>query len=845
MGMGLDPGAIQAVSETLGVWGEDGCLESFHSSKLTRSQVQHDSGLIQARRNTQRWNENIKLEQQHLAAATPAGTSQAAIQRHVAVTLATWDAVWREYLHPKWAEQRMRLHGAQEKVLERNFVKGKEYPGLGFKNLRDQAPKAQAQQPVAQGIAEMREFVFDPDTQIGVGIDPGVTQAVIAASGVWDPQSGQLMADQLRRWKLTKGQVKHDSGLNNARRDTERWLAPIKPHLQHLAAASSAGTSLEANLKHITVTLATWDAVWEVYLDPKWARQRLRLYGAQARALEQFFNKLEEKMAELSMERHNHAKQLVVFFGAASIGTAGGWGADAVLRACRKVVCRPRGTDQLRGRVVLVDEHRTTRVSSAVNGKQPCEVELNTLSATRPAGWKPPAGQEEQRLLRPAWSQQRDQPAEPTKGKGKGKAAKAKPAPQPGRWLDRDCNAALNMQRIGESRWRPLELCWWPDQGALPAKGKEYPGLGYKRAPRSSQDATPAAVSEPGPSTPPPAKRSKRTKAAQAAEPTNGEGKAKGKAAKVKPAPQPGRWLDRDCNAALNIQRIGESRWRPLELCWWPDLPKLPAKSKEVTPTKQPDSPASSMNSLDSAMLMFLFGDMCLPLLQDRRMHSMRCTPEYPGLGYKRLRDKPPKTQQQQQQQQPAEAQYSLAEQAVASLHSAGDDQEALEEAIQAAAFLDAIPGDDRQKLRAARFRLRKIKEVAAKGVASADRSPHIKAEYNPAEFDVLTSVDQGQQVPRYEKLSWRMLSRPGGAIAKPDDFYRLYALHMQVTQGDNTTERPMWAERGGLDFDGRARWDAWTALKGLDTDKARLRFVRLYYEFTPAALYKDTRGGQ
>ncbi|KAJ9509100.1 hypothetical protein QJQ45_001581 [Haematococcus lacustris] len=178
--------------------------------------------------------------------------------------------------------------------------------------------------------------------------------------------------------------------------------------------------------------------------------------------------------------------------------------------------------------VVLVDEHRTSRVSSAVNGKQPCEVELNTLSATRPAGWKPPAGQVEPRLVRPAWSQERGQPvrglvwcpvvaprkppqaprssqsatqpaasepgpstpppakrskpaAEPTKGRGKGKAAKAKPAPQPGRWLDRDCNAALNMQRIGESRWRPLELRYWPDQGALPAKGKEYPGLGYKR----------------------------------------------------------------------------------------------------------------------------------------------------------------------------------------------------------------------------------------------------------------------------------------------------------------------------------------------------------------------------
>ncbi|KAJ9526160.1 hypothetical protein QJQ45_009624 [Haematococcus lacustris] len=51
----------------------------------------------------------------------------------------------------------------------------------------------------------------------------------------------------------------------------------------------------------------------------------------------------------------------------------------------------------------------------------------------------------------------------------------------PGKWLDRDCNAALNMHRIGESKWRPSESCYWPDQGALPAKGKEYPGLGYKR----------------------------------------------------------------------------------------------------------------------------------------------------------------------------------------------------------------------------------------------------------------------------------------------------------------------------------------------------------------------------
>ncbi|KAJ9505411.1 hypothetical protein QJQ45_005942 [Haematococcus lacustris] len=114
---------------------------------------------------------------------------------------------------------------------------------------------------------------------------------------------------------------------------------------------------------------------------------------------------------------------------------------------------------------------------------------------------------------------------------------------------------------------------------------------------REGLRTTQPAASEPGPSTPPPAKRSK-----PAAE------LSKGKAAKAKPAPQPGRWLDRDCNAALNMQRIGESRWRPLELCFWPDQGALPARGKE-----------------------------------------------YPGLGYKRLRDKPPKAQEQQQQ--PAEAQ--------------------------------------------------------------------------------------------------------------------------------------------------------------------------------------------
>ncbi|KAJ9518890.1 hypothetical protein QJQ45_026252 [Haematococcus lacustris] len=293
-----------------------------------------------------------------------------------------------------------------------------------------------------KGIVEQRKLVFDSGTQIGVGIDPGVTQAVSVASGVWDARSGRLVADQLVRWKLTKGQVKHASGLNNSRRDTERWLAPIKPHLLHLAAASSAGTSLVANLKHITVTLATWDAVWEVYLDPRWAQQRLRVYGAQDRALEQYFKKVRLTVPCLN-------------------------GATMSATMCVPCVhgCSWRRT-WLRC-PWIVDEHRATRVSSAVNGKQPCEEEVDHEQPTRPADWKPPAEQVEHRLQCPAWIQQRDQPVR--------------------------C------------------LMWCPV--VAPRKPPQ--------APCSSHEATPATASEPWASTPPPAKRSKRTNAEpEAAEPT-------------------------------------------------------------------------------------------------------------------------------------------------------------------------------------------------------------------------------------------------------------------------------------------------------------------------------------
>ena len=177
---------------------------------------------------------------------------------------------------------------------------------------------------------------------------------------------------------------------------------------------------------------------------------------------------------------------------------------------------------------------------------------------------------------------------------------------------------------------------------------------------------------------------------------------------------------------------------------------------------------------------------------------------------------------------------------AVDSLQAAKD-VTALKEAIAQALFLDAVPGDDRQKLRAARTRLRQMLKdesaaaAAAAAAGPAEKSPWAKDSYDASEFAALSE--------KYESLSWRIISKPGGATVKPPEYYVLYAHHQQATVGDNSGERPMWAEKGGIDFEGREKWDAWEGLKGMDADKAKMAFVKAYYEFPAAALYKDGRG--
>lgn len=59
----------------------------------------------------------------------------------------------------------------------------------------------------------------------------------------------------------------------------------------------------------------------------------------------------------------------------------------------------------------------------------------------------------------------------------------------------------------------------------------------------------------------------------------------------------------------------------------------------------------------------------------------------------------------------------------------------------------------------------------------------------------------------------------------RPDNptLLKIYALYKQATVGDNTEKKPSLT-----DMVGRAKWDAWSKLKGTSTDAAKQQYIDL-----------------
>jgi diazepam-binding inhibitor (GABA receptor modulating acyl-CoA-binding protein) len=83
---------------------------------------------------------------------------------------------------------------------------------------------------------------------------------------------------------------------------------------------------------------------------------------------------------------------------------------------------------------------------------------------------------------------------------------------------------------------------------------------------------------------------------------------------------------------------------------------------------------------------------------------------------------------------------------------------------------------------------------------------------------DGIAMSELSRKFDRAAKDAQNLKKRPAD-----EDMLRLYALYKQVSVGDVSGDRP-----GAFDFVSRAKYDAWSRLKGTTQDKAMKSYIDL-----------------
>ncbi|KAJ9518816.1 hypothetical protein QJQ45_026073 [Haematococcus lacustris] len=286
-----------------------------------------------------------------------------------------------------------------------------------------------------------------------LGVDPGKTSMATVAH---EERSADGSVVSLRHWTLTAGQYYRDSGITRQAQATQIWLAQVKTQLTALSHVSSKPSSLASYRRFADTVLATYDAMWAEVSKPRWANARFRLYCGKKRVVASFWAKVNKQAKKLWPDRI-----LALAYGAAGFNGSGTIG-------CRGVPVsemQKEAVKQFRPeRVVLVDEFRTSRVSSADN--TPSETLLDTPPEVKmihlinvhfpmcPCRWLRPVKSKAKRsqVRSLMWSTSINNIT---------------------RVYDRDVSAALNIRRCAVSPGpRPTELCYWTNRPAMPKPGQ-------------------------------------------------------------------------------------------------------------------------------------------------------------------------------------------------------------------------------------------------------------------------------------------------------------------------------------------------------------------------------------
>jgi hypothetical protein len=149
------------------------------------------------------------------------------------------------------------------------------------------------------------------DNDFVVGADPGNTNitTIAAPKRAEDGGDGNLRQKDMRLMRFLRARYYRESGIMNARKKIETRNSGMKDHLEALGEMTSRGADFEAFRKLMEVRVAHWDALWEEYTKPRWARLRMNLYCGKQQAFANFFN-------QLSALKEDKTQRLVVAYAA-------------------------------------------------------------------------------------------------------------------------------------------------------------------------------------------------------------------------------------------------------------------------------------------------------------------------------------------------------------------------------------------------------------------------------------------------------------------------------------------------------------------------------------------------
>ena len=234
-----------------------------------------------------------------------------------------------------------------------------------------------------------------------VAIDPGRVSIYYAVEKLADDRG-------FRTFELSRKRFYAQSGIDSAEAWTNRWRAgdEIRDATAARSRVSSKGASFRSHLNFRQVYFATWDAEWTEALKPRWARQRLRLYGGKKRVFAQFWNEVRAA---------DPKRSVTVAYGAGGFAS-GGRGEKSVPNK------RALAESRSRHRTAMIDEFRTSKI---------CHFDDSILQCVGVEGRR-------YSLRGLLWCRS-------TTGKG-------------GKFVSRDFNGAVNILRCATDPERPVAL---------------------------------------------------------------------------------------------------------------------------------------------------------------------------------------------------------------------------------------------------------------------------------------------------------------------------------------------------------------------------------------------------